>query len=63
MIGPMLSKHSYLLEDAPAAKECHFANEHENPESLKDVGDPVYFRSDFSKLTVIRRIQISSAFK
>jgi hypothetical protein len=59
----MLSKHSYLLEDLPTAKECHFVNEHENPESLKSVGDPIYFFSDFSKLTVIPRFPISSASK
>jgi hypothetical protein len=59
----MLSKHSYLLEDVPAAKEYDFTTEHENPEFLKAAGDPICFRSDFSKLTVIHRVRISSAFK
>jgi hypothetical protein len=59
----MLSKHSDLLEDVPYAKECHFANKHENPEFIKAVGGPIYFRSDFSKLAVIHFVPISSAFK
>jgi hypothetical protein len=63
MTEPMLSKHSCLLEDVPSAKEWHFANEHENPEFIKAVGSPIYFRSDFSKLAVIHRIPISSVFK
>jgi hypothetical protein len=59
----MLLKHFYLLEDVPSAKECHFANEHENPEFIKAVGSPIYFRSDFSKLAVIHRVPILPAFK
>jgi hypothetical protein len=59
----MLSKRSDLLEDVHFAKECHFANEHENPEFIKAVESPAYFCSDFSKLAAIHRILISSAFK
>jgi hypothetical protein len=59
----MLSKHSCLLEDGSYAKECHFANDDENPEFINDIGGPIYFCSDFANLAVIHRVPISSAFK